>query len=358
MQNTHNNIPGYIKYFVTLSSLVLTGYVLVLAHSLFIPLLAAFIVALLLKPFSSQMEKIKLPRAISTTLAVLLMLVFIAGLSTFFSVQIASITSDTDTLMHGFNSLFDKAQAWTKDHLGIAPDDQIIYLKSSLGTVLKNSSAFFKNTLFATAGFLSTFVLFVLALFFFLYYRSFLVSFLYLASQKKHHHRITIILNQIERVVRKYILGLLLVITIMATLNITGLLILGVKHAIFFGAFAAILTIIPYVGIVVGSLLPIVFTLTTMDSLWYPAGVLMLFIGVQFVEGNFITPNIIGNQVSINPFAAILGLLIGGMMFGIAGVIFAIPLLAIGKVLCDEIDALKPLGYLIGSPPIGLQKEV
>jgi predicted PurR-regulated permease PerM len=350
--SSNSNVPGYIKYFVILSSLVLTGYVLVLARPLFIPLLAALIVALLLKPFSTAIEKLKLPRAISTILSVLLLLIFVAALSTFFSVQIAGITSDTDTLMSGFNTLFDKAQAWTTDNFGIAPNDQIVYLKSSFSTVLENSSAFFKNTLFATAGFLSTFVLFILALFFFLYYRAFLVSFLYLLTQKNHHHRVTMILSKIERVVRKYILGLLLVITIMATLNITGLLILGVKHAVFFGAFAAILTIIPYVGIIVGSLLPIVFTLTTMDSLWYPLGVLALFIGVQFFEGNFITPNIIGNQVSINPFAAILGLLIGGMMFGIAGVIFALPLLAISKVVCDEINALKPLGYLMGSPPV------
>jgi len=76
----------------------------------------------------------------------------------------------------------------------------------------------------------------------------------------------------------------------------------------------------------------------------------MIFASVQFLEGNFITPNIIGNQVSINPFAAILGLLLGGMILGLPGVIFAIPILAMIKVICDSNDHLSPIGYLIGNP--------
>ena len=147
----------------------------------------------------------------------------------------------------------------------------------------------------------------------------------------------------------------------MATLNTVGLLLLGIKHAFFFGGLAALLTIIPYVGILIGSTLPILFALATTDSLWYPLGVLMVFVFVQFLEGNFITPNIIGNQVSINPFAAILGLFIGGMLLGVIGVIFALPILAILKVICDEIDSLKPIGYVLGNPSRstpGLQKKL
>src|SRR5690606_27996813 len=147
------------------------------------------------------------------------------------------------------------------------------------------------------------------------------------------------------------ILGLFTVIVIIAVLNTVGLFALGIKHAIFFGALSAILTIISYAGVFLGSLLPAIFALVTKDSLWYPVGVIGIFAVVQFLEGNFITPNIVGNQVSVNPFAAIVGLLIGGMMLGATGMIFAIPLLAIIKVICDGVESAKPIGYLIGSPP-------
>jgi len=145
-------------------------------------------------------------------------------------------------------------------------------------------------------------------------------------------------------------LGLSLIILIVAVLNTIGLLILGIDNAVLFGVMAAVLTLIPYIGILLGALLPVLFALFTKDSLWYPFGVVLIFMLIQFLEGNFLTPNIVGRQVSINPFAAILALIIGAMLLGLIGVMFALPVLAILKVICDEIVTLKPMGYLIGKP--------
>lgn len=343
--------PNYIKYFYILGSLTLTFYILILAQSVFTPILAALIVGLLLKPLSSWIERFKIPRALSSVLAILLVFIVLGGLSLFFSNQIANIASDLDAIQKKFMGLVDQVSGWAEATLGIEPARQTGYIKDSLSNVLKNSTSFFQSTISATAGFFSGFFLFLLALFFFLYYRTFLVSFLYKVFVKRNHHRLTITLKKMEGVVRNYILGLFLVILIIAVLNTIGLLALGIDHAIFFGVLAAVLTIIPYVGILLGALLPALFALVTQDSLWYPVGVIMIFWFVQFLEGNFITPNIVGNQVSVNPFAAILGLFIGGMMFGMLGLILAIPVLAIIKVVCDSIESTKPIGYLIGSPP-------
>ena len=128
-------------------------------------------------------------------------------------------------------------------------------------------------------------------------------------------------------------------------------MLLGIQHAVFFGSLAAVLTIIPYIGILFGSLLPILFALVTKDSLWYPVGVALLFWGVQFLEGNFITPNIIGGKVSINPFAAIIALFLGGMIWGALGMILSLPVLAIVKVVCDIVPSLQPIGFLLDNPP-------
>ena len=161
-----------------------------------------------------------------------------------------------------------------------------------------------------------------------------------------------------ENVVRGYIVGLFMVIVIVGALNTIGLAIIGIEYALFFGVLAALLTIIPYLGIFIGSLLPIVYALLTKDSLWYPLGVAAVFWCVQFIEGNFITPNVVGNKVSLNPFAAIIALFVGGAVWGPAGMILFIPYLALLKVVFDVIEPLEPYGFLLGNPESARQSKI
>jgi hypothetical protein len=112
-------------------------------------------------------------------------------------------------------------------------------------------------------------------------------------------------------VVQAYITGLLTVIVIVAVLNAVGLLILGVRYAIFFAVFASVLAVIPYIGILVGAALPALMTLVETGSPLKAGLVIGVFVFVQFLEGNFITPTITGSKVSINPMAAIIALILG-----------------------------------------------
>jgi predicted PurR-regulated permease PerM len=154
--------------------------------------------------------------------------------------------------------------------------------------------------------------------------------------------------DEIQGVVRGYISGLSLVVFIAGILNSIGLLILGIQHAIFFGFLSGMLTMIPYVGISIGASLPALFTLLTKDSAWYAVGVIGVHAFVQFLEANFITPKITGSRISINAFAAIIALLIGGKIWGIAGMILAVPLIGIFKILVAYSPLLRPLVILLG----------
>ena len=346
-----SSVPGYIKYFAVLSSVVLTVYILILGKSILSPIMTAFILALLLRPLSSRMERFKIPRGFSSILSIVAIFIVLFGLSYFFSSQVGNISRDMDSLGERMNEIIDRGHSMMEDNFGIKQQQQSQYLKNSLNTFLKGSTSFFTSTVTATAGFLTAFFLFLFALFFFLYYRRFFVSFVYKLFSFKNHDKVRDTIIKIELVVRSYILGLFTVILIIAVLNTTGLMLLGIQHAVFFGALAAVLTIIPYIGIFIGSLLPIIFALVTKDSLWYPVGVALVFWFVQFLEGNFITPNIVGGRVSINPFAAIVALFIGGMIWGPIGMILSIPVLAMLKVIFDAIDSMKPYGFLLGNPP-------
>ncbi|MEQ9437469.1 MAG: AI-2E family transporter [Cyclobacteriaceae bacterium] len=346
-----NRIPAYAKYLIVLAAIVLTVYVLIVAKSILSPLLTALILALLLHPLSSWMERIRMPRGISSILSIIFVILVITGLSYFFSAQVGSIARDMDTIEARFNEVIDRGFGWMETTFGVEQQEQTTYLKESLGNMLRNSTSFFTRTLSATAGFFTAFFLAIISLFFFLYYRRFLMAFVYRVFGAEQHEKVGTTVLKIEKVVRSYILGLFTVILIIAVLNTVGLMVLGIQHAMFFGALAAVLTIIPYIGIFIGSLLPILFALVTKDSLWYPMGVALIFWAVQFLEGNFITPNIIGGRVSINPFAAILALFFGGMIWGPIGMILSIPVLAILKVIFDAIEPLKPYGFLLGNPP-------
>ena len=126
------------------------------------------------------------------------------------------------------------------------------------------------------------------------------------------------------------------------------MLLLGINYAVFFGVLISMLAIIPYFGIMAGAAVAAIYTLLTTDSLWYPTGVLLINVVVQFLEGNFITPNIMGSKLQLNPFAVIIFLFLGSFVWGAVGMILSVPILAITKMICDQIESLKPYGRLLG----------
>jgi predicted PurR-regulated permease PerM len=121
------------------------------------------------------------------------------------------------------------------------------------------------------------------------------------------------------------------------------------KYAILLGFAIGFLNVIPYVGVLIGSLLPIIIALVTKDSVMYAVGALGVCLITQFLENNFITPKIVGSSVSVNPLASIAALIGFGLMWGVVGMVLAIPITGMLKIVCDSIpSSLKPYGYILG----------
>ncbi|MGB3017745.1 MAG: AI-2E family transporter, partial [Ignavibacteria bacterium] len=131
-------------------------------------------------------------------------------------------------------------------------------------------------------------------------------------------------------------------------LNSVGLLILGIEYAILLGIIGALLNIIPYIGGVVSTALPMLVAIVTQDSLISPLLVLAVYLFIQFLDNNFIVPLVVASRVKINALVSIVVVLIFGAMFGISGMFIAIPLTAIVKIIFDRIEPMKPYGLLIG----------
>lgn len=184
-------------------------------------------------------------------------------------------------------------------------------------------------------------------IFFMLVCRAQIRSFYYSSFKPGNRKIANRILSQIERVYISYLSGLLYVSLIIAVLTGLGLFILGIEYAIFIGILSGILTIVPYIGVIISALIPIIIAFLTKDSMWYTVGVIGVYIVVQFIEGNIITPKIMGNQVGVNPLMVILGIVIFGAIGGIMGMLLTVPILALLKTIAVYIPGWKPIEELL-----------
>lgn len=350
--------PPYFKYTIILLGAILTFYALIEAKALLIPVSLGMVFSLLLYPLTSKLERIRIPRSVAAVVAMVVVLFIVGVIVYVLSVQVGRISRELPAIEKQLAQAIDRGQVYLEEQFQVDQTEQRAYVKEVLQNFAENSSALFQTTFSLTAGLINYLVVVPITLFFFLYYRTFLKSFLFMLMPRQKHDKVALALSNVQQVIQNYIIGLFTVIAIVAVFNSLGLYLLGINHAIFFGVLAALLTVIPYVGIFIGSLLPIVYAIITTDSLFYPLGVAVLFGLIQFLEGNFITPNVVGSKVSLNPLAAIMALLIGGMVWGPAGMILFIPFVAMLKVLFDVIDPLKPYGFVLGVPEVKNEKKV
>jgi predicted PurR-regulated permease PerM len=107
------------------------------------------------------------------------------------------------------------------------------------------------------------------------------------------------------------------------------------------------MTLIPYIGVFVSAIIPIIIALITKDTFWYAGGVVLVFVIVQVLEGNVITPKIVGDKVGLNPLVVIIGIVIFGAIAGVAGMIITIPVLALFKIIAEHAPGWEPIKLLL-----------
>ena len=164
-------------------------------------------------------------------------------------------------------------------------------------------------------------------------------------EEKKDEARETI--AKISKVAQQYLGGRLISIFILAALYVIGFTIIGLKNAALLSVLAAIFTFIPYVGPLIGGLIPFLMAIlggSFNDGLW----VLAILGLAQALDNYFIEPYVVGGSVNISPFFAIFILILGGVVWGIAGVILFLPMLGIFRIIFENVDGLEPYAYLIG----------
>lgn len=318
----------------------------ILASDIIIPMAFAGLLSVVMLPVVRKLEARGVGTAISITLVLLLTVVGF-GLLIWLTVdQIVGLVNDLPNLQSKMESFVRKAQITLRQDYGISTSKQT----EMFSEVMRSVSVYLGDVLVTTTNAISTLVQIPIYIFLFLIYRDrFKAFFMRLLPASSAEFRWK---KDIERVVQGYISGLFLVTLIVSFLNTVGLMIVGIDHAIFFGILSGALTVIPYIGIIIGSLFPILMALITKDSAWYAFGVIIVFAIVQFLEGNFITPRVTGSKVSINALAAIVALLIGGKILGIPGMILSIPAIGVVKIILEYTPRLRPFIILLEDTPL------
>ncbi|GAB3866695.1 hypothetical protein GCM10028824_07640 [Hymenobacter segetis] len=351
---TQNHAPAEVKqspiihYTFLLIGLSLLVFVLHKLDGVLLPILFAALLSVLLLPLVLRLEKWKLPRVWAIIVTLLLLMAALTGLFYLFGTQLMTLRDELPKLQAKSLVYFDQIQQWASEKFGYQPMSKEELIDSSMKSVKKSAGGYLGSTLSTTATVLSVTTLIPIYIFCFLYYRDHMRQFMFRFVAPDKRTTVLHTMDSIQTVVQAYIQGLLTVIVVVSVLNAIGLLLLGVKFAIFFAVFASVLAIIPYIGIMVGSAVPALVTLVETGSIGKAAAVVGVFMFVQFLEGNFITPMITGSKVSINPMAAIVALILGGELWGTPGMILSIPLIAVLKVVFDASKTTEPWGFLLG----------
>lgn len=327
----------YTYKLLVVIALIITATML--ARDIVVPMVIAGLLSIVMLPVVKKLESRKIPTALSITL-VIFITITVLGLFVWLIIdQIAGLIIDLPNLQNKFEAFITQISRTLRRDFGISTSEQ----NKMVADAMRNVSIYLGDLILSTTSVISAFVQVPIYIFLFLIYRDkFRDFFLSLIDSEELRWK-----KDVERVVQGYISGLFLVTLIITALNTVGLLVLGIDHAIFFGVLSGVLTIIPYVGIIIGALFPIVMALITKDSIWYAVGVVIVFSIVQFMEGNFITPRITGSKVSINALAAIIALLIGGKILGITGMILAVPGIGLLKIFLSHSAHLKSFVILL-----------
>ncbi|NVO84444.1 AI-2E family transporter [Hymenobacter sp. P5252] len=342
-----------VKFAFFMLSSVLLVYTLHKLDDILLPLLFGVLFTLLLLPICQWLENHRVPRILAIIVCLLLVMGLFAGIILAFGTQLAQFQDELPKLQVKMMEFFRDGQQWAQQKFGYKPMSVDDLKETTMKALKKSGGTYLGTTLNTTTAVLSNLAQVLIYIFCLLLYRDHLRQFMFRFVDPDKRTSVLHTVDDIQTVVQAYISGLFKVIVIVSILNGIGLLVLGVKFAIFFAIFASVLAVIPYIGILIGATLPAIVTLVETGSPLQAALVVGVFVFVQFLEGNFITPMITGSQVSINPLAAILALILGNELWGTPGMILSIPLMAVIKVVLDANKSTEPWGFLLGDTADG-----
>lgn len=340
-------LPFYARLALTLFAIALILLFMWIGKSLLVPLFFSFLVAILLHPVVKFFEKRRFPRSLAAVVTLLIFMVLIGGLFYFFSHQVVRLSRDLPGLQAKVLDKWQDIQDWISDRYHITNGQQAAYMNKSATGILNTAMNSAATTFVGIAETMVLTIFFFIFTFFILQYRRLLMRFVIELFDESHNEKVRDIINRIRSLINSYVLGLLLEMCVVGTLIFVSLMIIGVKYALMISIMAAVLNIIPYLGIYFCMGIALLITAAT-NTTGHVIAVGVVFLITHFADANVILPHVVGGKVKMNPFITILVVLIGHLIWGIPGMFLFIPLTAMLRLISEEVPGMKPWAILIG----------
>ena len=318
------------------------------AKPFLVPLAIAGILSLLFLPISTKLESKGFSRGLSVATCLLLFIAFIAGVIALISWQISDLASDFTGMEQKVTKTINKLKETLSTTFGISAEKQQEMMKKQQQSGGGGMSSIVTAIISSFMSILVDTVLVWVYIFLLMFYRRHLKLFILKLVPQEDKPKTTKIIYGSANVAHKYLTGLALMIVLLWIMYGIGFTIAGVKNAFFFAILCGLLEIIPFIGNLAGTALTLLMAITQGGGSNIIIGILITYALVQFIQSYIIEPLVVGAEVNINPLFTILAIVLGETIWGVPGMILAIPMLGIFKIICDNVDSLKPYGFLIG----------
>ena len=340
--------PFYLKLTCTLLSIICLTFIAIIGKQIIVPLILGFLISILLVPICNFFERyLKLPRAIASIITTLLFASFILGIFYLIAIQMSEIANEWPTFQKQIMDAFSEIQKWIHHTFGVNSHAQIEYLSKNVKTTIETSTIVIEKVISILSA-VSVLTLFTfLYVIFLLIYRGQLVKFLYYVFNSNTHNQVYNVISSIQKMVKQYLIGLFLQMLVVSTLAFVAFSILDLKYKFVLAILTGVLNVVPYVGIIISLIVTSIITFATMSASKL-VFVLVAFVAIHAIDGNIVMPKIVGSKVKINSLIVVIGLVIGEMTWGVIGMFLSIPILALMKIIFDNVTELKPWGYLLG----------
>ncbi|MBE9584164.1 AI-2E family transporter [Mucilaginibacter sp. JRF] len=340
--------PFYEQLALVLIGIISLSYLVILGKEILDPLMFGFLFAVLLLPVSDFLErKLRFPRSISSFAAIILFVGFISLVGYLVGSQISSLASDWPMLKTQITQSIDSIQSWIEVSFHINTDKQMNYVHDTTQKIMESGTVVLGTTFGAVSSLLLFYVFILIFTFFILFYRRLLIRFIMRVFSDDHSTTVMDVVENIQKILRQYIVGLILEMVVVSGITCAVFWILNVKYAVLLGIIVGLFNIIPYIGIFTALLLSCIVTFAT-GSVQQTVTVAVSVIGIHALDANVLLPIIVGSKVRLNALITFIGIIVGEMIWGLSGMFLSIPVIAIFKIIFDRVPSLKPWGYLLG----------
>jgi predicted PurR-regulated permease PerM len=327
---------------------ILLTAVLYYGRQFLIPLCLAILLAMLMAPLCRYLDKKGCSRAVSCAVCIAVLVLAFSLLFAVVIFQLYDFLKDMDKISAKMHEMWSNIQDYINQRSGISANRQQEVMNEQVDKLKQSSGGQFSKVAGSITGAIGGLVISLVFTYLMLFHKEKYEKFFIGLNKDRDEKEVREVLGQITHVSQQYLTGRILSMMFLFILYAVALLVIGIKNALLLSAIASALTIVPYVGPILGGLFPIMTAFVTEDSMQPAIWVGVALVVIQVLDNYFVEPLVIGGEVRLTALSTIAAILAGGFIWGIAGMVLFIPMLSIAKIIFDHTEGLKPFGYLVG----------